>query len=101
MMLKSDLVDRIAAQNPYLYKRDVENAVDVILDEIAGALYRGDRVKLSRFGTFSVRTRPARAGRDPRTGGYVAVDQKLVPFFTVSKKMHERLNRPNSPDAPQ
>jgi integration host factor subunit beta len=100
-MIKSDLVERIAAQNPHLYKRDVENLVDAILGGIAGALCRKDRVELRRFGTFSLRTRPAHAGRDPRTGGYVAVDQKLVPFFTVSKKMHERLNRPNSPGAPQ
>src|ERR1700691_3276507 len=50
-MIKSDLVERIAAQNPHLYKRDVENLVDAILGGIAGALCRGDRVKLSHFGT--------------------------------------------------
>ena len=92
-MIKSDLVDRIAAQNPHLYKRDVVNLVNAILGGIAEALRRGDRVEIRGFGVFSLRSRGARAGRNPRTGGYVAVDQKLVPFFKVGKEMHERLNR--------
>jgi integration host factor subunit beta len=100
-MIKSDLVDRIAAQNPHLYKRDVENLVDAILGGIVKALCRRDRVELRGFGVFLLRTRRARAGRNPRTGGYVAVDQKSIPFFKVSKEMHKRLNRPSSPDAPQ
>ena len=100
-MIKSDLVDRIAAQNPHLYKRDVENLVDAILGGIAKALCRRDRVELRRFGAFSVRTRPAHTGRNPRSGAVVAVDQKSMPFFRASREMRERLNRPNSPDAPQ
>jgi integration host factor subunit beta len=100
-MIRSDLVDRIAVQNPHLYKRDVENLVNAILGGIADALSRGDRVEIRGFGSFSLRTRPARAGRNPRTGAVVAVDQKSMPFFKVGKEMRERLNRPNSRDAPQ
>jgi integration host factor subunit beta len=100
-MIKSDLVDRIAAQNPHLYKRDVENLVDAILGGIAKALCRRDRVELRGFGVFLLRSRRARVGRNPRSGAVVAVDQKLAPFFKVSREMHKRLNRPNSPDAPQ
>ena len=92
-MIKSELVQRIAEHNPHLYQRDVENIVNAILDEIVAALARGDRVELRGFGAFSVKHRPARAGRNPRTGAHVPVDQKSVPFFKTGKEMRERLNR--------
>ncbi len=95
-MIKSELVQRIAGQNPHLYQRDVENIVNAILGEIVAALARGDRVELRGFGAFSVKNRPARAGRNPRTGAHVAVDQKCVPFFKTGKEMRERLNRPHA-----
>ena len=97
-----ELVQRIAEHNPHLYQRDVENIVNAILDEIVAALARGDRVELRGFGAFSVKHRPARAGRNPRTGAHVPVDQKSVPFFKTGKEMRERLNRdhpdPGAPD---
>jgi integration host factor subunit beta len=96
-MIKSELVQRIASQNPHLYQRDVENIVNAILGEIVTALARGDRVELRGFGAFSVKNRPARAGRNPRTGEHVAVDKKSVPFFKTGKEMRERLNRPITP----
>ena len=92
-MIKSELVQRIAAHNPHLYQRDVEHIVNAILGEIVAALGRGDRVELRGFGAFSVKRRPARAGRNPRTGAQVAVDKKAVPFFKTGKEMRERLNK--------
>ena len=92
-MIKSDLVTKIAAQNPHLYQRDVENIVNAILNEITAALARGDRVELRGFGAFSVKHRPARTGRNPRTGEHVSVDKKSGPFFKTGKEMRERLNR--------
>jgi integration host factor subunit beta len=92
-MIKSELVQRVATQNPHLYQRDVENIVNAILGEIIAALARGDRVELRGFGAFSVKERPARTGRNPRTGAHVAVDEKHVPFFKTGKEMRERLNR--------
>lgn len=91
-MIKSELVQKIADQFPDLYQRDVENIVNAILDEIVGALARGDRVELRGFGAFSVRKRDARTGRNPRTGEHVEVAEKLVPFFKTGKEMRERLN---------
>jgi integration host factor subunit beta len=91
-MIKSELVQRIADRNPHLYLRDVEKIVNAILDEITGALTRGDRVELRGFGAFSVKHRDARVGRNPRTGAHVAVDEKVVPFFKTGKEMRERLN---------
>jgi len=96
-MIKSELVQRISLQNPHLYQRDVENIVNAILDEIVAAMARGDRVELRGFGAFSVKNRPARTGRNPRTGAHVAVDKKSVPFFKTGKEMRERLNRPAQP----
>ena len=93
-MIKSELVQRIASQNPHLYQRDVENIVNAILGEITSAMAKGDRVELRGFGAFSVKHRPARTGRNPRTGAHVAVDKKSVPFFKTGKEMRERLNRP-------
>lgn len=91
-MIKSELVQRIAAQNPHLYQRDVENIVNAILGEITAAMARGDRVELRGFGAFSVRSRPARAGRNPRTGDPVDVRAKHVPFFKSGKELRTRLN---------
>ena len=93
-MTKSELILRIGELNPHLYHRDVERIVSTIFDEISAALARGDRVELRGFGAFSVKERPARTGRNPRTGAHVSVDQKCVPFFKTGKEMRERLNRP-------
>jgi integration host factor subunit beta len=92
-MIKSELVQRIANRNPHLYLRDVEKIVNAILDEITGALSRGDRVELRGFGAFSVTHRDARVGRNPRTGAHVPVNEKTVPFFKTGKEMRERLNQ--------
>ena len=91
-MIKSELVQRMSARNPHLYQRDIENIVDAILGEIADALARGERVELRGFGAFSVKNRPARTGRNPRTGTKVDVTEKYVPFFKTGKEMRERLN---------
>lgn len=92
-MIKSELVGRVAAANPHLYQRDVENVVNAILDTISEALANGDRVELRGFGAFSVKSRPAREGRNPRTGARVAVSEKVVPFFKSGKEMRARLNK--------
>jgi integration host factor subunit beta len=90
---RSELIAKLAADNPSLYHRDIERLVATILDEIGSALERGDRVELRGFGTFSVRHRQARLGRNPRTGSSVQVSEKKVPFFKMGKGMRERLNR--------
>ena len=92
-MIKSELVQKIAERNPHLYQRDVENIVNAILDTIAEALARGDRVELRGFGAFSVKKRDARPGRNPRTGETVSVSEKVIPVFKTGKEMRVRLNK--------
>ena len=92
-MTKSELILRLAEENPHLYQRDVERIVSTIFDEISSALARGDRVELRGFGAFSVKTREARTGRNPRTGAAVEVPRKHVPFFKSGKELRERVNQ--------
>ena len=91
-MTKSELILRLAENNPHLYQRDVERIVSTIFDEISTALARGDRVELRGFGAFSVKKRDARTGRNPRTGEAVDVEEKHVPFFKTGKLLRDRLN---------
>ncbi len=91
-MIRSELIQKIADENPHLYQRDVERIVNAIFDEITDAMARGDRVELRGFGAFSVKKRDARTGRNPRTGEAVDVDQKHVPFFKTGKLLRDRLN---------
>ncbi len=91
-MIKSELIQKISEENPHLYQRDVERIINTVFGEIGGALARGDRVELRGFGAFSVKERPARTGRNPRTGEPVFVNAKRVPFFKTGKELRERLN---------
>lgn len=91
-MIRSELVQHIADRNQHLYQRDIENIVGAMLDEIASALVRGNRVELRGFGVFAVRHRQARTARNPRTGKYVQINEKRLPFFKASKEMRKRLN---------
>lgn len=91
-MIKSELVQKIADENPHLYQRDVERIVTTIFDTIINAMADGNRVELRGFGAFSVKKRDARQGRNPRTGAAVAVEEKHVPFFKAGKLLRDRLN---------
>jgi integration host factor subunit beta len=98
-MIRSELVARIAQQNPHLFEREVEALVRVILNQIAETLAHGDRVELRGFGTFEVRERDARSARNPKTGEKVEVEPRAKVHFKPSKTMQARLNRGEvSPD---
>ncbi|MBS0564641.1 MAG: integration host factor subunit beta [Proteobacteria bacterium] len=91
-MIRSELIQKLSDENPHLFQRDVERIVNTIFEEIIEAMARGDRVELRGFGAFSVKKRDARAGRNPRTGEAVSVEQKHVPFFKTGKLLRDRLN---------
>ena len=91
-MIRSELIQIIADENQHLYQRDVERIVNTVFSEITEALAKGDRVELRGFGAFSVKSRDARIGRNPRTGEPVKVASKAVPFFKTGKLLRDRLN---------
>ncbi len=91
-MIKSELIQKIAEDNPHLFQRDVDRIVGPSFDEIIEAMAQGNRVELRGFGAFSVKKRDSRKGRNPRTGDSVEVDEKYVPFFKTGKLLRDRLN---------
>ncbi len=91
-MIRSELILKVAEENPHLYQRDVERIVNTIFEEIIDAVSSGNRVELRGFGAFSVKKRDARTGRNPRTGASVHVEEKHVPFFKTGKLLRDNLN---------
>jgi integration host factor subunit beta len=91
-MIRSELLQALARENPSLKPEEVEKVVSTFFDEIATRLAKGGRVELRGFGAFSTRERDARKGRNPRTGEAVSVPGKKVPYFKPGKEMRARLN---------
>ena len=92
-MTKSELVQRMSTLYPDLHVTDLERVVNAVFDEITGTLTDGGRVELRGFGSFSVRKRAPRKGRNPRTGAAVSVPGKSVPYFKCGKELRERVNK--------
>ena len=91
-MIRSEMLQALAKENPDLKMEDIEKVCNVFFDEIAQRLASGGRVELRGFGAFSTREREARTGRNPRTGEAVKVPGKRVPYFKPGKEMRARLN---------
>ncbi|WP_120717000.1 integration host factor subunit beta [Tsuneonella amylolytica] len=91
-MIRSELLQALAKDNPELRTDEVEQVVDIFFDEIGSRLAEGGRVELRGFGAFSTREREARKGRNPRTGEAVDVPAKKVPYFKPGKEMRRMLN---------
>ncbi|NJD33452.1 MAG: integration host factor subunit beta [Betaproteobacteria bacterium] len=92
-MTKSELIAKLAKRFPQLVAKDTDFAVRIILDEIVAALERGDRIETRGFGSFEIRRKPPRIGRNPRTGEKVQVSAKYVPHFKAGKELRERVDR--------
>ncbi len=90
-MTKADLIDELAKVSN-LTKKETETIVNTIFDSITGALAKGDKVELRGFGSFRIRHRNARKGRNPKSGTSVSVPEKRVPFFKVGKRLRELVN---------
>jgi integration host factor subunit beta len=86
-MTRSELVAKLAARFPQLIPDDAGLAVDVILATMSDALARGQRIEIRGFGSFSVRIRPSRVGRNPSTGEPVHIPEKRVPYFKPGKAL--------------
>lgn len=92
-MTKSELIECLAAEQNHLSQADVELAVRCILEQMSRALSEGERIEIRGFGSFSLHYRPARMGRNPRTGESVALPGKYVPHFKPGKALRERVNK--------
>lgn len=90
-MIKTELVSMIAEENPHLRIKDTEILVNTVFKEIIQAMENGRRVELRGFGSFSVKDRDRRKGRNPQTGELVNVAAKSVPFFKAGKEIRARL----------
>ena len=91
-MIRSELIQKIADENPHLFQRDVERIVNTIFEEITDALANGDRVELRGFGVFSTKIQKARISRNPKTGEKVNTPEKKTIHFKMSKDLFKKLN---------
>ncbi len=91
-MTKSELISRLSARYPQLLTKDTELAVKMILDAMATSLSQGERIEIRGFGSFDLNYRPARVGRNPKSGEKVLVPEKYVPHFKAGKKMREHVD---------
>jgi len=90
-MNKTELVAEVS-ERAGLTKRDAEAAVKAVVDSITGALVNGEKVQLVGFGTFEVRERAARSGRDPRTGKSMEIAASKAPAFKVGQALKDAVN---------
>jgi len=91
-MIRSELVERLTARHKLSNKRNAEQAISKIIEIISQTLAKGGRVELRGFGAFSVKARPARIARNPRSGAPVKLGEKRLPHFRCGKRLHKRLN---------
>jgi integration host factor subunit beta len=89
---RSELVDLLAEQFPQLLPKDVELAVKTLLDTMTGSLSKGKRIELRGVGSFVLHQRPARVGRNPKSGEQVLIPEKKVPHFKPGKELRERVD---------
>lgn len=90
-MNRSDLIARLAESHPQLQTKDAELGTKVIIDALSNTLLKGGRVEVRGFGSFSLNYRPARQGRNPKTGDKVQVPAKYVPHFKAGKELRARV----------
>src|SRR5437763_3927879 len=96
-MTKADLVNDVA-DAAELTKKDAERLVEIVFESIIDSLNQGEKIELRGFGSFRVRERGARRGRNPKTGEPVSIPAKRVPYFKAGKELKELINAtPNKP----
>ena len=92
---KADLVEEVLSLGD-LTRRDGEILVDTVFDAVIGAIKKGDKIEVRGFGSFRIRERKSRVGRNPKTGAKVDIPAKRIPYFKPSKELRDRLNPPSA-----
>ena len=98
-MTKSQLVQQLVNQASHISQKDMSLIVDTVFESMIKALGDGDRIELRGFGTFEVRVREPRQGRNPKSGSKVALGVRRVPFFKAGKELKEMINEPKKASA--
>ena len=91
-MTKSELIEAIARQLPHLASKDVELAVNCVIEQMSETLSSGERIEIRGFGSFSLHHRAPRMGRNPKTGESVSLTAKYVPHFKPGKELRDRVD---------
>ncbi len=91
-MTRSELIEEVASKTANFTKRDVEIIVSTLFKSIAESLARGEKIEIRGFGSFKVKQRDARRGRNPKSGEGIMVESKKVPFFKAGKEFKQRVN---------
>jgi integration host factor subunit beta len=92
-MTKSGLIEAVAERTPHISKKDTEIVVNTIFESMTEALRHGQRIEIRGFGSFQVKIREAREGRNPKTGEPVHISAKRTPFFKVGKELKEMVDK--------
>jgi len=91
-MTRAELINALASKQPHLSVKVLDKGVKCLLEDMANALESGKRIEIRGFGSFSLRFRPPRLARNPKTGEYVHTDGKYAPHFKPGKELRDRVN---------
>ena len=91
-MTKSELIEVVASRVNNFSRKDIEIIVDTLFDSMSDSLSKGDKVEIRGFGSFKIKERDGRQGRNPKSGENIFIDSKRVPFFKAGKEIRERIN---------
>lgn len=91
-MTKRGIIEELLSHRQNVSHREAETIVNAIFDEMAKVLARGNRIEIRGFGSFAVKNRRARQGRNPKTGEVVVVEAKRIPFFRAGKELRIEVN---------
>lgn len=94
-MTKSELIELVASKVSNFSRKDVEIIVDTLFDSMSNSLSKGDKVEIRGFGSFKIKERDGRQGRNPKSGENIFIQSKRVPFFKAGKEIRERINTEN------
>mgnify|MGYP001440221172 CR=1 FL=1 len=91
-MNKSELITLLSEKHDLLNKDDMESSIKLIIECLSSSLSKGNRIEIRGFGSFSVRSRKERIGRNPKTGKSISVSSKFHPYFRASKSLRDAIN---------
>ncbi len=92
-MTKSELIETVASSVNNFSRKDVEVIIDTLFESMSDSLSRGEKVEIRGFGSFKIKQRDGRQGRNPKSGENIYIEPKKVPFFKAGKEIKERINK--------